>query len=365
MLLRELLPHLEALAPLELAESWDNTGLLWGAREAEITRVLTCLTLTPDVAAEACEVGAELVVTHHPLLFKPVQRLTDATMEGRTLTKLARRGIAVYSPHTAWDNAPRGINRQLAELFELTAIRPLRPKSIDGGYKLLTFVPSSDLDAVRRALWEAGCGRIGDYDQCGFVTAGTGSFRGSEASRPTIGAAGRFEETPELRLEIVCPKVRLTAALAALRAAHSYEEPAVDVVPLEAVPSEAGAGRWGKLPTPLSLGELVTKARSRLGAPFAQYVGEPARVITTLGVACGAASDFWTDARNVGCEVLLTGETRFHTALEAREAGMALIVAGHDATERFAMANFAEWLIERCPGLQASASRVEADPLRG
>lgn len=365
MLLRELLPHLEALAPLELAESWDNTGLLWGARDAEITRVLTCLTLTPEVAAEACDVGAQLVVTHHPLLFKPVQRLTDATMEGRTLTKLARRGVAVYSPHTAWDNAPRGINQQLAELFDLAEIRPLRPKSIGGGYKLVTFVPATDLDAVRRALWEAGCGRIGDYDQCGFVTAGTGSFHGSEASRPTIGEPGRFEETPELKLEVVCPKARLSAALAGLRAAHSYEEPAIDVLPLEAVPGDHGAGRWGKLPTPLSLGELVTKVRERLAAPFAQYVGDPTRVVSTLGVACGAASDYWTDARNVGCEVLLTGETRFHTALEAREAGMALIVAGHDATERFAMAKFAEWLTARCPELQATASQAETDPLRG
>ncbi len=365
MLLRELLPHLEALAPLELAETWDNTGLLWGECDAEITRVLTCLTLTPEVAAEACDVGAQLVVTHHPLLFKPVQRLTDATMEGRTLTRLARRGIAVYAPHTAWDNAPRGINQQLAELFELTEIRPLRPKLIGGGYKLVTFVPASDLDAVRRGLWEAGCGRIGDYDQCGFVTAGTGSFRGSEASRPTIGAAGRFEETPELKLEVVCPKARLAAALAALRAAHSYEEPAVDVIPLELLAGDHGAGRWGKLPTPLSLGELVMKVRERLGAPGTQFVGDPAWVVTTLGVACGAASDFWVDARHVGCDVLLTGETRFHTALEVREAGQAMIVAGHDATERFAMAMFAELLTERCPELQAAASQVETDPLRG
>ncbi|OYW24802.1 MAG: Nif3-like dinuclear metal center hexameric protein, partial [Planctomycetales bacterium 12-60-4] len=229
MILNEVISALEILAPPKLAESWDNTGLLLGDREATIERVLTCLTLTPDVAEEAVSAGAQLIVTHHPILFKAVQRLIADTVEGRTVLTLARHGIAVYSPHTAWDNAPQGINQQLADLLELTDVVPLRPQSADPEFKVVTFVPQTDLEPVQRALWDAGCGVIGDYRECSFFAPGTGTFFGTADANPTVGAAGKLEQVAELKLEVVCPKPRLAAALHALKCAHSYEEPAIDV----------------------------------------------------------------------------------------------------------------------------------------
>lgn len=363
MRLQELIAALEALAPPALAESWDNTGLLLGDRAAEVSRALTCLTLTPDVAAEAVAAGAQLVVAHHPLLFKPVQRLTADTVEGRTILTLLRAGVAVYSPHTAWDNAPQGINQQLAELCELQEIEPLRRSLASDQVKLVTFVPRDSLERVQRALWDAGCGIIGDYRECSYVLHGTGTFFGGEETNPAVGSAGRLEHVEEARLEVVCPTNRMVVAVAALRSAHPYEEPAFDVYPLQSLPGDAGAGRCGRLPQAMTLGGLAALIQQRLPSPGLQFAGDPQRKIERLGIACGAAAEFWKDAQRAGCQALLTGEARFHAALECREAGFGLIVAGHYATERHGMERLAALLAERCPAVIVTASSAERDPL--
>jgi dinuclear metal center YbgI/SA1388 family protein len=364
MQLQDIVDVLEQLAPPELAESWDNVGLLLGDRKADVDRILTCLTLTPDVAEEAVRSGAQLVVTHHPVLFKAVQRLTTDTAEGRTLLTLLRGGVAVYSPHTAWDNAPLGINQQLAERLDLSAIQPLKPLNKDE-VKLVTFVPPEHLLAVQQAVWDAGGGVIGNYRQCSFVLEGTGTFFGDEAANPAVGQAGRLERVAEARVEVVCPTMRLSAVLSALRSAHPYEEPAIDVYPLRGLPAAGwGSGRQGALPAPLTLCELAQRVAARLPGARVEMVGPPERSIVQVGIACGAAAEYWKEAQRQGCQVLLTGEARFHTAVEVRDAGFALILAGHYATERLGMERLAQLLAERCAGISVSASAVEHDPLR-
>lgn len=363
MRLVEILSALERLAPLELAESWDNVGLLLGDRQADVTRALTCLTLTPDVADEAIRTDATLIVTHHPVLFKPVQRLTADTTEGRMLGRLLQHGVAVYSPHTAWDNAPRGINQQLAERLGLGEIVPLRPRTVDE-VKLVTFVPAESVAAVQQALWAAGAGVIGGYRCCSFTTPGTGTFFGEEATNPAVGEAGRLEAVAELRLEVVCPATSVTNAIAALRRAHPYETPAIDVLPLQSFTQSGGAGRGGRLPEPLTLGQLADLVAARLGLDGLEVVGDASKRIERLGIACGSAADFWKDARRAGCDALLTGEGRFHSALEVRDAGFAMILAGHYATERGGVETLAEELAAACPGVSVSPSQAERNPLR-
>ena len=208
--------------------------------------------------SEAVSTGTNLIVTHHPILFRPTQKLTDATPEGRLVLALLKAGIAVYSPHTAFDNCAGGINEQLARKLELrdtTSLRPLpRAKC-----KLIVFVPDADLARVSDALFAAGAGQIGEYSQCSFRLAGTGSFFGSDEANPTVGQRGRREEVSEWRLEVVCPEVRVEAVVAALRQAHSYEEPAFDVVPLRPRPELLGEGRVGQLPKPESLQALAER----------------------------------------------------------------------------------------------------------
>ncbi len=364
MQLRTLLTTLEDLAPLDLAEDWDNVGLLLGDESADVARVMTCLTLTPDVAAEAVKENVGLVVTHHPLMFKSIQRISSATSEGAMIVSLLQHGVAVYSPHTAWDNAPEGINQQLAELLELKNIEPLRPRPCEEQVQIVTFVPVEHRLAVQKALWQAGAGVIGDYRECSYYVSGTGTFYGTEAAHPAVGQKGRLEEVAEDRLEVVCPAHLLAKTLERLRQAHPYEEPAIDVYPRRSLPSTSGAGRKGDLTSPLPLGELNQRICKRLKTPVTPFAGDADQKISRLGIACGAAAEFARDAQRAGCQALLTGEARFHACLEARSSGFGLILPGHYATERPGMERLAELLAAKHAELTVFASRIERDPLR-
>jgi dinuclear metal center YbgI/SA1388 family protein len=361
---REVCDYLKSIAPLNIAEDWDNVGLLLGDNELEINGAMTCLTLTTDVAAEAVQRGAGLVVTHHPVLFKPVKKITTENAEGRILLTLLRHGIAVYSPHTAWDNAADGINQQLAEILQLRDIAPLRPRATADHVKVVTFVPEPQLEKVRQALWDAGAGTIGDYDHCSFNLRGTGTFFGSESTNPAVGRAGQLEFVDEIRLEVVCTSKKLEPALAALRAAHPYEEPAVDIFSVKGMPDGTGAGRFGTLAQPLPLAELNRIVSQRLRQSIVQFTGDPSQTIRRLGIACGAAAEFLKDAHRAGCQALLTGEARFHACLEANDLGLGMILPGHYATERFSMEVLAQRLTSRFPNLVVTASQNERDPVQ-
>jgi dinuclear metal center YbgI/SA1388 family protein len=358
-----IVEYLEQFAPVALAADWDNVGLLLGQRGTNVERVMTCLTVTPESAAEAIDEGAHLIVTHHPILFRAVKRLTDATPEGRMLLPLARAGIAVYSPHTAFDNTRGGINDLLARRLGLGSLRPLRPRPAAPQCKVVVFVPDKDLQRVSDALFAAGAGNIGQYSQCSFRLQGVGTFFGSEATSPTVGQSGRREEAPEWRLEVVCPEVSVTAAVAAIRQSHSYEEPAFDVYPLRPMPGQ-GEGRLGTLPAPQRLDDLGRALQASLAADGMQVVGEPGRSVTCVAIVCGAGGEMLRDAVRAGADVLVTGEARFHDCLEARASGLALLLPGHHATERCGVEDLAGRLQQQWPQLRVWASRREADPLR-
>jgi dinuclear metal center YbgI/SA1388 family protein len=361
---RDVCNSLKAIAPLHLAEDWDNVGLLLGDELAEIRRVMTCLTLTGDVADEAVANGVGLVVTHHPVLFKAVKKITGENAEGRMLLNLIRNGIAVYSPHTAWDNCSTGINQQLAEMLELDDVKPLRLRAAAEQVKLVTFVPEADLERVRRAVWDAGAGQIGNYSRCSFNLRGTGTFFGSESTKPAVGMAGQLEQVDEVRVEIICETKFLEKALTALRLAHPYEEPAVDVFSVKALPDGSGSGRMGTLPQPLTLDALTRLVAKRLRQSHIQFVGQPSRVISRVGIACGAAAEFLRDARHGDCQAFITGEARFHACLEAEESEVGIVLPGHYATERFAMENLSKRLADPFPDVVFFASERERDPLQ-
>jgi dinuclear metal center YbgI/SA1388 family protein len=358
-----IVEHLERLAPPALAADWDNVGLLLGERGPEVGRVMTCLTVTPESAAEAVEEEAGLVVSHHPVLFRGAKRLSDDTAEGAMLLALARARVAVYSPHTAFDNAAGGINELIAARLGLSELAPLRPRAAGRRYKVVVFVPDQDLDRVADALFAAGAGEIGSYSRCSFRLQGTGTFFGSEASNPTVGQKGRREEVREWRLETVCPGPRVGAAVAALRRAHSYEEPAYDVYPMHEPPSSQGEGRVGTLAAAVPLAELARSAKAALGSAAVQVVGDPSRPVRRVAIVCGAGGDLLNDTVRAGADVLLTGELRFHAYLEARARGMALVLPGHYATERPGVEDLARRLREQWPGLHVWASCREQDPV--
>jgi len=361
--LATVITYLEQFAPPALAGEWDNVGLLLGDADADVQRIMTCLTVTPETAAEAVEAGAQLIVTHHPILFRAVKRLTTATPEGRMLLDLVRAGVAVYSPHTAFDNTRDGINGALAGRLGLTEVAPLRRQPGPRQCKVVVFVPDADLGRVSDAMFAAGAGRIGQYSECSFRLGGTGTFFGSDASNPTVGQKGRREEVSEWRLEAVCPEFRVEQVVAAMRRAHSYEEPAYDVYPLEPAPSAAGAGRLARLPAAVALADLARKVKEGLHAQQVQLVGDRARLVVRVALACGSGGEFLPDAVAAGADVFLTGELRFHDCLAAQSQGLALILPGHYASERFGVEDLARRLQEQWSEVDVWASRRERDPV--
>jgi len=360
----EIIDYLDHFAPSSLAAEWDNVGLLLGERGAEVRRVMTCLTVTPTSAGEAIAARAQLLVTHHPILFRAVKRLTDATVDGRMLLALIRAGVAVYSPHTAFDNTMGGINDTLARKLGLTNLGPLRQREAERSCKIVVFVPDKDLAKVSGALFSTGAGVIGQYRECSFRLAGTGTFFGTDAANPTIGEKGRREEVSEWRLEVVCPERGVESAVAAMRKAHSYEEPAFDVYPLKPASSALGEGRIGDLPQLMPLAELARTTKTLLKAGALQLVGDGARHVRRVAIACGAAGEFLTDAARQKADVFLTGEMRFHDYLDAQARGVALLLPGHYATERFGIEELADQIKAKWPELNVWPSRAESDPVQ-
>ncbi len=357
---------LDRFAPLKIAESWDNVGLLWGDTDSRVTRLMTCLTVTPDSASEAIEEKAELIVSHHPVLFRPVKKIAANDQENGMLWMLAKAGISIFSPHTAFDNTRGGINDGLAHRLGLLDVLPLRPFAPVGAFKVVVFTPESDRESVLSAAFTAGAGRIGAYEECSFATSGTGTFFGTDGSNPTVGQSGRREGVNELRIECICPSSRLSAVLGAIRSAHSYEEPAIDLYPLHPLPNpeSGGAGRIGTLAEATNLGAFSARVRDALAAKGVHVVGRPDKPVSRVAIVCGAGDDFLPDAVSAGADVLLTGEARFHRGLEAESLDVGLIVAGHHSTERPGVEDLAVRIATEFPGLTVWPSRREHDPFR-
>lgn len=363
MTIGDVVSFLNQFAPPRLAASWDNVGLLLGDEAASVERVMTCLTVTPESAAEAVAERAQLIVSHHPILFRPVQRLTTTTPEGRTFLALAKAGVAVHSPHTAFDDTAGGINDLLCQLLGLVDVKPLRPGDGPRQCKFVVFVPDADLTRVSDAIFAAGAGLIGQYRECSFRLAGTGTFFGGDTTNPTVGQKGRREEVSEWRLEALCSDARIDGVIAAMRKAHSYEEPAYDVHLLRPERGNQGQGRLGMLTEAVSLDAFARRVKAALEASCVQMVGEPGRKVQRIALACGAAGEFLSDAVSGGADVFLTGEARFHDCLAAQAQGISLILPGHYATERCGVEALAQCLQGQFPKLSVWPSRREHNPL--
>jgi len=359
----EIVKHLEVLAPLSLAADWDNVGLLLGDPSQPVSKILTCLTVTSEVVEEAVSGGFQLVITHHPVLFKGAKKLTTQSGDGKLLWPLARAGVSVYSAHTAFDDTTGGINDGLSDLLGLENRKPIRPKPQANQVKIVVFVPLPDREKVLNAMFEAGAGVIGEYRECSYRLQGTGTFYPTENTNPVIGQRGRREEVEEERLEMVCPETNLSKVIRAMRSAHPYEVVAFDVYPLKAMPSSNGSGRIGTLKSELALRELGKLLRTQLLCGPVQLIGNPNKKIKTVAIACGAAGEYLSDAIRAGADCFLSGEMRFHDYLHAQASGVGLVLPGHYATERFAMEHLAKRLSQEFAGITAIASEAEKDPV--
>jgi dinuclear metal center YbgI/SA1388 family protein len=320
----------ERIAPLPLAEEWDNCGLQAGDPAAEVGRVLVALTPLPEVFTEAEERGANFLLFHHPIIFRPIRSLDTSLYPGDLLARAIRSGMAVYAAHTSYDAAPGGVSVALAETLGLRG--PLRIISPRGTLrKLVVFVPEESVDGVVLALSEAGAGVIGDYTECTFRTRGTGTFRGGDETNPYLGESGRLEKVDEVRVETVVAGHLAGRAAQAATAAHPYEE-VLDVYPVEGTPEGCGYGRLGVLPEPLSPEELREHVSGSLGFP-ARLVADAGEHVQRVAVLGGSGGSFIPEVAAAGAEAYVTGDIDYHDALLAGSLGLTVIDAGHAATE--------------------------------
>jgi dinuclear metal center YbgI/SA1388 family protein len=359
---RDVLAVLDRAAPLALQEGWDNCGLLLGDPQAEVTALLVALDHTAAVVKEARRLKAQLIVTHHPMFLPPLRRLCPDTHDGRIALDLAAAGIALIAAHTNYDSARDGLNDILARSLGLMDTVPLAPAAAARGTKLVVFVPPGDLDRVQRAVFDAGAGHVGQYSQCSFRVGGSGTFLGGPSTHPTVGAPGRRQQVEELRVETVVPTDRVAEVVAALRAAHSYEEPAFDLYPLDVVAEGAGLGRAGKLVKAVGLKTFVDRVRRALGVKTIEVVGSLKGNVERAAVLGGGGGDYWSQAQAAGAQVLVTGEMKHHERLAAVDAGMVAIVAGHYATERPAVGGLAKLLRAGLDEVKVHASAAEKNP---
>lgn len=364
--LAEVVGLLNGLYSPALAEDWDNVGLQVGDPNVEIQRVLVCLDAEEVAIKEAERVGAQLVVSHHPLLYKPLKRVSPTDEVGRVLFRAIRNGIAIFSAHTNLDRAVDGLNDWLANRLDIEGCAPLeKPRSGDF-YKLVVFVPQSHEAELMEAVFAAGGGQIGEYDRCSFRVEGTGSFRGNQGTDPFIGQPGEYEETRELRLETIVPAARLAKVIARMLKAHPYEEVAYDLIPLANTREDIGLGRIGNLATEVNLQQFAEQVKEQLSIASVRIVGTPAQQIKKVAVCGGSGASLLSEALRQGADCLVTGDVKYHDAQRARAEGLALIDAGHFATERFMVTELSsvlrKALAERQMPVEVIEMTAEQDP---
>jgi len=359
---------LEAWAPPASKLDYDNVGLQVGHQDRAVTNVLVALDLTPKVVDEAVEIGAEMIVTHHPLFFRPHKRIVGNDLIGGMALRMAEQAIAYYAIHTNLDIAHGGVSFALAEKLGLEDIRFLEPT--EGTLvKLVVFVPETHAEAVRNALAATGAGRIGDYEACSFETKGTGRFKSGAEAIPHIGeAGGGLESVQEVRLEVEVARWHLNRVLKSVGAAHPYEEVAYDVYPVEKPASRVGSGAIGTLPSAMPLSDFLRVVAKQLDASSLRYSGNPDRSITTVAVCGGSGSSLIGRAMASGADVLITADVTYHRFFEALDAvgshQMAIIDPGHYETEAHTEQLLLDYLTPRFEDVAFHRTRVRTSEMR-
>ncbi|MBM4590065.1 Nif3-like dinuclear metal center hexameric protein [Rhodococcus hoagii] len=335
--LADVIGALETAYPPALAESWDSVGLVAGDPADEVRKVVVAVDATAAVVDEALASGAQLLLVHHPLLLRGVDTVGAHTPKGALLHRLIRGGCALYSAHTNADRADPGVSDALAGALGVVATRPLVPIPDTATDKWVVMVPTTDTVRIREALFAAGAGELGDYRECSWTVTGDGQFRPLPGAAPTLGVVGEVETVREDRVEVIAPRRSRARILAALRAAHPYEEPAFDVFETADFPGSRGLGRIGELPEPQTLREFTARVAAAL--PRTEWgvraAGDPDRVVRTVAVCGGSGDSLLDTVSGLGADVYVTADLRHHPADEhLRRGGPALVDVAHWASEQ-------------------------------
>ncbi len=361
MKIKELTAVLEAWAPRVLQEEYDNCGLQVGDPEAEVSAALVCLDCTEEVVDEAARSGCGIIISHHPVIFRGLKGLVPRGPVERTVLAAIRHGIALYAIHTNLDNVLDGVNGGIADLLGLTGTTVLAPKP-GQLRKLAVFVPHDHAEAVRAALFAAGGGHVGRYDECSFSLEGTGTFRGGEGTHAYVGARGVRHHEPETRVEVLYHAPLEAGLLAAMRAAHPYEEVAYDLVPLVNDHQGVGAGAVGELPAALDEPAFLALLKEVFGTPVVRHSGLLGRPVRRVAVCGGAGAFLIGRARAAGADAFVTSDLKHHDFFEA-DGHLVLADVGHHPSERHTMELIRRRLVEVFPTFAVRLTGTPTDPI--
>ncbi len=356
-----IISALQHWAPLSLQEDYDNSGLQVGEAEAMVNGAMVCLDCTEAVVEEAAAKGLGLIISHHPLIFGGLKRLTGQGPTERTVVAAIRHGIAIYAIHTNLDNVSDGVNGEIAERLGLKPLHVLDPKPGQLG-KLVVFVPHDHAEALRQALFNAGAGHIGAYDQCSFSLVGNGTFRAGAGANPYVGKPGEQHQEPETRVEVIYEKPREAAILAAMRQAHPYEEVAVDLYPLINKHQGIGSGLVGEWKQPIGEEVFLGRLKTVFGPRAIRHSRRIGRPIKRVALCGGSGAFLLGKAIAAGADAYVTGDVKYHQFFEADDR-LLLADIGHYGSEQFTMHLIQRRLGELFPTFAVRLTETVTDPI--
>ncbi|TDT51082.1 Nif3-like dinuclear metal center hexameric protein [Fonticella tunisiensis] len=356
----DIIRHLESNFPPNFAEDYDNVGLILGDEDKHINRILLSLDINDGVIEEAINLKIDMIVSHHPIIFRPIKRILAKDPISSMAIKLIKSDINVYALHTNFDNAGAGMNDILAEMLELDNVSPLTHDHNIKLYKLVVFVPVSHHGAVLEAMLEAGAGHIGNYSHCSFNIEGKGTFKPLPGTSPFIGSIGEVEKVDEVRIETVADEYNYKKVIERMLKAHPYEEVAYDIYPLKNTIVN-GAGRTGYLKEAMAFKDFCQYLKHKLGITHIKAGGDLNKAVKKVGIVGGSGAGFIKDAIKSNCDVFITGDVKHHEALDAINSGLCIIDAGHHSTEVVALPYIAKY-IEEINGVECIISKVYTNP---
>lgn len=361
MQIREIIQHLEKLAPPAYQESYDNAGLITGDPDWTCTGVLISLDATDNIVEEAISRQCNLVISHHPIVFGGLKKITGSGYVEKAVIRAIKHDIALYAIHTNLDNVAGGVNGKIADLLGLQRRAILLPKK-NILRKLVVFVPASHEAPLLEALFAAGAGGIGGYTECSFGSSGQGSFRPGEGTHPFSGEVGRRHQVEEKRLELVYARPLEAAVIAALRRAHPYEEPAFDIVPIDNEYDKVGSGITGTLPEALSEASFLERLKTVFGVPVIRHSPLTGKAISRVAVCGGAGSFLITKALADGADAYVTADLKYHEFFDAN-GRLLLADPGHFETEQFTIDLLYDILAGKFPTFAVFKTGLRTNPV--
>lgn len=362
MKIGEILKTLEQWAPLQYQESYDNAGLITGDPSWELTAGLITLDCTEDIVNEAIDKGANLIIAHHPIIFRGLKKLNGSNYVERTIIKAIKNDIAIYAIHTNLDNVSTGVNAKIADLLRLKHQKVLVPKTGTLS-KLVTFVPKSNTQEVLEALHEAGAGSIGNYDHCSFKVEGTGTFRPNEQANPHIGSANQDETVSESRIEVMFPSHIKGNVISALKDSHPYEEVAYYITALENTNQEVGAGMIGQLDQPMSTVDFLRLVKEKLNVNCIRHTALHKDIVRKIAVCGGSGSFLLRNAISSRADVFITADFKYHEFFDA-DGKIIIADVGHYESELYTKDLLYKYLNEKIANIALHLSEVDTNPIK-